>query len=138
MRFYDGSVVSALIQLFPSLALEERKFKIFLGTLPSPLSPLPLSLLSPSPCSLLTKLTDNYWEDKTNRRKFFENFAREKAFDPLNAEEWSSVPQSSVLACQVWRGEERRGEEERRGGDERRGEEVRGDEMKGENASRIY
>jgi len=39
MRYYDGSVINALLQLFPNLALEERKFKIFLGSLHSLSSP---------------------------------------------------------------------------------------------------
>jgi len=32
------------------------------------------------------------WSDPRNRRKFFEEFARERGFDPLKAEHWYSQP----------------------------------------------
>lgn len=45
--------------------------------------------------------TENYWQDKKNRRKFFENFAREKGFDPLDSHSWYSVSRNSILTHPV-------------------------------------
>lgn len=36
-----------------------------------------------------------------NRRKFFENYARKKGFDPLVAENWYSEPIHHIMASPV-------------------------------------
>jgi len=37
------------------------------------------------------------WADPPERRKFFENYASEKGFDPLNAENWYSVSLNQIF-----------------------------------------
>lgn len=36
-----------------------------------------------------------------NRKKFFENFAKKKGFDPLEPENWYSQPLSNFMAEKV-------------------------------------
>lgn len=43
----------------------------------------------------------NYWTDADNCRAFFNEYAKENAFDPLSAEHWYSVQVSSVRAKKV-------------------------------------
>jgi len=60
---YRGSYVKALMCVYPSIGLEEQKFK---------------------------NLLRNYWSHIDNRRIFFINFSKEKGFDPLVPENWYS------------------------------------------------
>jgi len=41
-------------------------------------------------------LTRNYWHTKTNKVKFFNNFAKSKGFDPLVAENWYRVARVEI------------------------------------------
>ena len=41
------------------------------------------------------------WSDKANRRKFFENYAHARKFDPLDPEEWYKVPTNRILIRKV-------------------------------------
>lgn len=36
----------------------------------------------------------NYWDDNSNRRKFFEDFSKLKGFNPKQADEWYRFEQS--------------------------------------------
>jgi hypothetical protein len=40
-------------------------------------------------------------KDPVNRRKFFENFAAENGFDPLNPRNWHSLPREKIMAAKV-------------------------------------
>eukprot|EP00026_Physarum_polycephalum_P002000 Phypoly_transcript_02004.p1 GENE.Phypoly_transcript_02004~~Phypoly_transcript_02004.p1 ORF type:complete len:496 (+),score=54.29 Phypoly_transcript_02004:1101-2588(+) len=53
-------------------------------------------MLSFSP-ERFARIHKNYWHDKENRKKFFDQYAHEKGFDPLSAESWYSVPKSNIL-----------------------------------------
>eukprot|EP00026_Physarum_polycephalum_P002151 Phypoly_transcript_02156.p1 GENE.Phypoly_transcript_02156~~Phypoly_transcript_02156.p1 ORF type:complete len:735 (+),score=101.72 Phypoly_transcript_02156:694-2898(+) len=57
--FHEGSISRALLDLFPEIGFDKSKFWN-----------LPL------------------WNKPSRRRKFFENFAKENNFDPLNAHVW--------------------------------------------------
>jgi hypothetical protein len=41
------------------------------------------------------------WHNSQNRRKFFENYAKEHGFDPLIPENWNSTTRESVKSMQV-------------------------------------
>ena len=41
------------------------------------------------------------WDNIENRRKFFEQYAQENAFDPLSAEHWYAQPRSKIAAVKV-------------------------------------
>eukprot|EP00026_Physarum_polycephalum_P000830 Phypoly_transcript_00831.p1 GENE.Phypoly_transcript_00831~~Phypoly_transcript_00831.p1 ORF type:complete len:1315 (+),score=159.79 Phypoly_transcript_00831:513-3947(+) len=58
---FQGSVVKALVNLFPNISILASHF---------PFAPR------------------NYWAETKNRRVFLENYARDKKFDPLVAENW--------------------------------------------------
>eukprot|EP00026_Physarum_polycephalum_P001458 Phypoly_transcript_01460.p1 GENE.Phypoly_transcript_01460~~Phypoly_transcript_01460.p1 ORF type:complete len:826 (+),score=126.37 Phypoly_transcript_01460:385-2862(+) len=63
--YHKGSVLKALMDLFPEIGLEKSK----LWTLSS-------------------------WSDPKNRRKFFEHFSKQKGFDPVKPENWYSQVQA--------------------------------------------
>ena len=41
---------------------------------------------------------ENYWDDMSNRREFFVDFAETNNFDPLVSENWLSVDGSQFLS----------------------------------------
>eukprot|EP00026_Physarum_polycephalum_P002482 Phypoly_transcript_02489.p1 GENE.Phypoly_transcript_02489~~Phypoly_transcript_02489.p1 ORF type:complete len:757 (+),score=113.72 Phypoly_transcript_02489:481-2751(+) len=65
VRYYRGSLTSALIDLFPDVAFQKKKF---------PVVPL------------------NHWKDMKNVRDYFVQVATEKGFDPLAPENWYRFP----------------------------------------------
>ncbi len=40
--------------------------------------------------------TGKYWKDTHNRRKFFIEFAAQKGFDPLVAENWNNIKTKDI------------------------------------------
>jgi len=42
-----------------------------------------------------------YWQDRNNRRAFFEGIAKEMEFDPLLASNWRQVKTKDIIARQV-------------------------------------
>eukprot|EP00026_Physarum_polycephalum_P001627 Phypoly_transcript_01629.p1 GENE.Phypoly_transcript_01629~~Phypoly_transcript_01629.p1 ORF type:complete len:1030 (-),score=139.53 Phypoly_transcript_01629:75-3164(-) len=68
IRYHKNSVTKALVDLFPTIGLQKSKLWI-----------------KPS------------IKEKANRRKFFENYAKENGFDPLNPEKWYSQPNKKIL-----------------------------------------
>ncbi len=46
---------------------------------------------------LLFVFKDNYWNNAHNRRKFFVDFATQKGFDPLVAENWENVQYRKII-----------------------------------------
>jgi len=67
---YQGSVIKALLHLFPNVGLEEKQFTI---------------------------VPHKHWLDPKNRRRFFESYAKEKEFDFLVADNWYSTTTEEVL-----------------------------------------
>jgi len=72
LSHYDGRFVRALLHLFPGIGFDKRKFH--------------------------QKLPRNHWSDIANRRKFFEQFAKKRKFDPLIPRNWYSVSKENILA----------------------------------------
>jgi len=66
--FHSGSVPKALRDLFPEISINLAGFGI-----------------------------STFWQQKENRRKFFENYAKSKGFDPLNPEEWYDQHVSEIM-----------------------------------------
>jgi hypothetical protein len=81
LNHYQGSYVKALMHVYPSIGLEEDKFKH-----------LPKSMLFPFPL-FRTDLRPDYWSID-NQRSFFINFSKEHEFDPLVPVNWYS--------CSYW------------------------------------
>jgi hypothetical protein len=42
-------------------------------------------------------LTENNWKNEKERRKFFDNLARSKDFDPLDARKWYTITHKDVV-----------------------------------------
>eukprot|EP00026_Physarum_polycephalum_P001762 Phypoly_transcript_01764.p1 GENE.Phypoly_transcript_01764~~Phypoly_transcript_01764.p1 ORF type:complete len:946 (-),score=154.63 Phypoly_transcript_01764:299-3136(-) len=59
-----GGYIPAIVAAYPDIGLELMKFP---------------------------RVTDNYWKDPKNRRQFFDEYARDHNFDPLEAGNWYSV-----------------------------------------------
>lgn len=45
----------------------------------------------------------HFWNDPTNRRMFFDNFAKKHGFDPLDPLAWKSVSPSALLKEKVYK-----------------------------------
>jgi len=65
---YNGSHIKALIELYPEIILKERDF-------------------------LRSKWG---WKETEKQRKFFDEFARSKNFNPLDSEKWYFVSQQEI------------------------------------------
>jgi len=63
LLYFGGSHIKALVKLYPELMLKKEKF-------------------------LMSK---KGWKSPPNRRNFFDEYARSKKFNPLDAEKWYSV-----------------------------------------------
>eukprot|EP00026_Physarum_polycephalum_P003873 Phypoly_transcript_03889.p1 GENE.Phypoly_transcript_03889~~Phypoly_transcript_03889.p1 ORF type:complete len:768 (+),score=139.06 Phypoly_transcript_03889:1-2304(+) len=70
-------VVQALSDLFPDIGIEPHKFAI---------------------------TPKNYWQEKANRRKYFESIAREKGKDPLVPQTWYEIKANSLLSAKEMKG----------------------------------
>jgi hypothetical protein len=46
-------------------------------------------------------LIGNYWHSESNRKKFFDDFAKKKRFDPLVAANWYCVTREEIEAEKV-------------------------------------
>jgi hypothetical protein len=117
LKYYNGSLVKALVQLFPNVHFETQKFIGVQGvslTLSSLLSLLssPLSWFFPFFSTsfrsfflfslFVNKNTELPWHAKESERKnFFVEFAESKRFDPNVPENWYPVTQSDVFSFQV-------------------------------------
>ena len=110
--YSSGSVIKALIHLFPDIGLDETKFVTFPSMyisfishffslpahiLPSQTSLVPLSLIS----SYLIWTSENYWQDPAKRKQFFIWFAKKKGFNHSVAENWYSITTASILPYKV-------------------------------------
>ena len=60
-----------------------------------------------------------YWRAPANRKKFFDDFARDHNFDPLVPRNWYSVTSDQIKAARVRKGRGREGERARGGEGER-------------------
>jgi len=69
LKSNNGSHIKALIKLYPELRLKKKNF--------------------------LQSVEG--WKEPERQRKFFENFAISKAFDPLDAEKWYSIHKREIL-----------------------------------------
>jgi len=71
LSIYGGSLVRALIHLFPEVQFDPARFS--------------------------SAVKRNYWGNEANRRKFFVDFAAKNKFDPLVPENWYLYSQTHVV-----------------------------------------
>lgn len=81
------------MELFPDIGLDQSKFNfqqsiklIIIGCL----------------ISKYLQCCLEYWHRLVNRRKFFENYAKEQGFDPLVPENWYSQPIQNLMELKVY------------------------------------
>jgi hypothetical protein len=91
MYYCKGNLARALVEMFPNIGLVPKKLVHLASALPS----------TPHPFCCIYLLAGNYWDDPKRRRKFFIEFAKEKGFNPLVAENWYSVPPSEIKSRTV-------------------------------------
>lgn len=92
LKYYGGSVISALQQIYPNATIDPMKFK-----------------RAPSTFSFPTFFffcihyinSGNHWQDLNNRRLFFIDFATSMGLDPLQASQWEQVSKDDILASKV-------------------------------------
>ena len=78
MNHFGWSPTKAILDAFPDIALDERKF--IRSTLLSPL------------ISSSRFLLENYWSVVDNRKQLFYEIAKRRKFDPLIPENWYWLP----------------------------------------------
>lgn len=88
MSFYSGSVSKALMKLFPDLKLQERGFVFHSRKLVFDLR-------------VINSCVAGYWQNRENRRLFFENFAKDSGFSARDAISWYTVDKEKVLSTKV-------------------------------------
>eukprot|EP00026_Physarum_polycephalum_P002910 Phypoly_transcript_02919.p1 GENE.Phypoly_transcript_02919~~Phypoly_transcript_02919.p1 ORF type:complete len:813 (+),score=74.97 Phypoly_transcript_02919:109-2547(+) len=64
LSHYSGSITRALLDVYPDIGLDETQFSVVLK---------------------------HYWGQPLNRRKWFDNYAQRKGFDPLVPENWYNI-----------------------------------------------
>jgi len=73
LRHHEESHIKALIALYPELMFRKEKFPFY---------------------------RDGEWKETERRRQFFDEFAKSKQFNPLDAEKWYSIKQAEIRrAC---------------------------------------
>lgn len=90
LRYFGGSMIKALIHLFPDVPLERSKFAILSSI--SPLLIFPINAFT----------TEKYWNDVDNRKAFFLEFAKKCKFDALVAENWYKISRVSIAEAKVY------------------------------------
>lgn len=89
MAFYSGSMVNAAIDLFPEIGLDRSKF----AQLPS------MIIICVVICYIRLKMfVEGFWQEMGNRRKYLEDYAKEKGFNPLNPDPWYSVSLADFMS----------------------------------------
>lgn len=93
LAYHKSSLSQALKDLFPEVEWDRNKFSYS-------------SKLVPSTCDSTSELfnlilSDGYWQDPQNRRKFMDEYAKARNFDPLVPHNWYSVSRADVLSCKV-------------------------------------
>ena len=98
LSFHKGSLSKAISDLFPSIGIDKAKFinpcmsfYLFVTS-----SFILYFILSPFLMLFLV-----LWQDKQNRRRFFEKYAKENGFDPLVANDWSLISKKHLMATKV-------------------------------------
>eukprot|EP00026_Physarum_polycephalum_P000662 Phypoly_transcript_00663.p1 GENE.Phypoly_transcript_00663~~Phypoly_transcript_00663.p1 ORF type:complete len:1097 (+),score=133.55 Phypoly_transcript_00663:927-4217(+) len=71
-NFYQRQVTKALLDVYPDIGLEREK--------------------------LFIHISSSFWAVVKNRRTFFDEFAKENAFDPLVPSNWYNVPRHKIVA----------------------------------------
>jgi hypothetical protein len=99
LQYHQNNLAHALIELFPNLNLDIPRLHSGRTFLSISLSLSPLLLSSPllSPQSYYAEI----WPTRENMRKFFEEYAKENSFDPLNPNNWYSISRSKIFASKV-------------------------------------
>lgn len=87
-RHFSSSYIKAVLELYPNIGLDEAKFN-----------------RAPSMSSrvfrcLLNYLLANYWT-KANIKKFFNNFANARNFDPRDPSNWYQFTYRDITQSEV-------------------------------------
>jgi hypothetical protein len=80
LGYHNGSFVQALIELYPELPFDEKKF----------LNPSGCEYMISSRCSCWPRFTTAFgnWVGPEFRREFFDKLAEDKGFSPLDPSGW--------------------------------------------------
>jgi len=62
---------------------------------------MPALSLIPASALAIDKKPKNYWANPNNRRQFFEKFANQRGFDPLDPIKWRSISRAEIRAFKV-------------------------------------
>jgi hypothetical protein len=93
LRHYNGGLIRALSDVYPSIGLDPLRFKKVASITPV----LPAIFI---PC-FTHPIKVKYRTEPNNLRKMIDNIAKRLGFDPLIAENWYSVSQIEMLKLKV-------------------------------------
>ena len=89
-----GGYVETLMDIFPNIGLDPRRFC-------SSKSPLPIALLILFQSPRVNIILDPNFTVVQNRRKLFDNYAKEHSFNPLVEQNWYAVDMKDLLNAKV-------------------------------------
>jgi hypothetical protein len=91
LEHFNGSHIRALIQLYPELELKQDKFLQFRGLQSEEFETVLIFLVSLVPLGVRSGLAK-----PEQQRKFFDEFAKSKNFNSMDAEKWYSVTRKEI------------------------------------------
>lgn len=87
-RYYKGSIEDALMDLYPNIGMDRQLFSTALG------NSLPF-------VSSFNAHIDKHFHSAENRTAFFDEFAKNRGFDPLLADKWSTISKAEIMEEKV-------------------------------------
>lgn len=96
LDYYNGSLVKALEDIYPNIGLRREMFAFLHRML------LFFPLFYSCPSDFHTLFIGGYWSEPKNRKRFFDEFARDSNFDPLVPENWYSVTTNEIEQRKVF------------------------------------
>lgn len=104
LGYYSRSLSKALMDLYPNIGLDHQLFLrrpriIFIFYLLLLFHYYSFHLHF-SNC-LFYSIIENFWQEKSNQRKFFDAIARKKHFNPLIASNWYPITHRNIVTQKV-------------------------------------
>ncbi len=90
MKYYKHNHVEAIVTLFPELKWDLKLFNAHTRD-------KGMRTNEDNKIKRKTKYRTDIWTDIKDRRRFFDNFAKEMKFDPLVASNWYSITLEDVI-----------------------------------------
>lgn len=91
LDYYGRNHAKALLDVFPDIGLDEQKFRV-------------KNSMSKGVFAIPYSFEGSYWNNRENRKHFFDLFAENRNFDPLVAGNWYKISKLAITKEQVQNG----------------------------------